>query len=201
LSPTGNTSSTRRGGLDVRLAELNGRSAVVWSTGPAALEAVTGMAPSRLIAVLGGGATAEVLARLLPVVDLPDAPDRVAEVSGAELVRAPRVVVVTSFGDDAAGGVMLDLLRRGPELIVVDGTDLALRDAIRGIADLNGFPPVPAVAEDSRFRVEDGRVFCSDEPLFPLGPADGPALCVALAVLDGIGVDVPGDRETLRSAL
>lgn len=181
----------------MRLAELNGRSAVVWSTGPAALEAVAGTAPSRLVAVIGGGATADLLVRLLPVVDLPDAPDRVAEVSGAELVRAPRVVAVTS----SAGGAMLDLLRRGPELIVVNGTDTALRDAIRGIADLNGFPPVPAVAEDSRFRVEEGRVFCSDEPLFPLGSADGPALCMALAVLDGIGVDVPGDRETLRTAL
>jgi hypothetical protein len=222
LWPTGNTSSTRRGGLDVRLAELHGTTATVWSTGPAALRALAGVAPSRLVAVCGegpaggdradgdraggpggdraGGGVAGVLARLLPVVGLPGAPDRVAELTGGELTHAPRVVAVTSLGT----GETLDLLRRGPELIVVDGTDPVLRDAIRGITDRNGFPPVPAAAGDSRFRIEDGRVFCSDEPLFPFDgdPAtDGHALCVALAVLDGIGADVPGRRAELRAAL
>jgi UDP-N-acetylmuramoylalanine--D-glutamate ligase len=66
---------------------------------------------------------------------------------------------------------------------------------------------VPAAAEDSRFRVEGGQIYCSDEPLFPRGTLrpeaddDARALCVALAVLDGLGVDVPGARDDLREAV
>jgi hypothetical protein len=144
------------------------------------------------------GGSAEV-----PLLGLPAADEYVAELSPqdcAALTRAPRVVAVTGL----AG---VQVLRHRPELIVVDGTDLALRDAVRGTTDLNGFPPIPAAADDSRFRIEDDQVFCSDEPLFPrgalrlAGDRDGRALCVALAVLDGLGIDVPGSRDDLRTAV
>ena len=136
---------------------------------------------------------------------LPEAGEYVIELEPARcagLSRSPRVAVVTSLAEGVLG-----LIESGPELIVVDGTDVGLRDAIRGVKDVNGFPPVPVAAEDSRFRVEDDKFFCSDEPLFPrgalrsTGESDGRALCVALAVLDGVGIDVPGTRDDIRTAL
>lgn len=120
----------------------------------------------------------------------------------ADMTVAPRVAVLT-----AGSSPRLDLLRHGPDLIVADGTDLPLRDELRGRTDLNGFPPVPAGAADSRFRVEDGAFHCSDEALFPRttlrldGDQHGRALCLGLAVLDGLGFDVPGSASVLRAAL
>ena len=173
---------------------------------------------AQTIAVTAGSPAAALLAHLLPALGrvvavggadhpllaLPAAPEYVVELSPAEcadLTRSPRVAVLTS----ALGG--LELIEHGPDLIVVDGTDVALRDAIRGRTDVNGFPPVPVAAEDSRFRIEAGQLYCSDEPLFTRdalpSPAeeDGRALCLALAVLDGLGIDVPGARDEIRTAL
>ncbi|MBM2615492.1 UDP-N-acetylmuramoyl-L-alanine--D-glutamate ligase [Actinoplanes sp. LDG1-06] len=155
----------------------------------------------------------------VPLLDLPDAPLYVLELSSyqcSDLTDSPRVAVVTSLFPehlDAHGGEKeyyrdkLNLLRHGPEMIVVNGTDERLRDEIRGVTDANGFPPIPAAADDSRFRVEDEMVFCSDEPLFPRsalrlkGAHNGRNLCVALAVLDGLGVDVPGEKDRLAAAV
>jgi UDP-N-acetylmuramoylalanine--D-glutamate ligase len=67
---------------------------------------------------------------------------------------------------------------------------------------------VVAATGDGRFRVEtDGLVYCSDDALFPRtdlklrGEHNGRNLCVALAVLDGMGVDVrePAVAEAVRS--
>ncbi|BCJ45625.1 UDP-N-acetylmuramoylalanine--D-glutamate ligase [Actinoplanes ianthinogenes] len=155
----------------------------------------------------------------VPLLDLPQADLYVLELSSyqcADLTDSPRVAVVTSLFPehlDAHGGEReyyrdkLNLLRHGPDLIVVNGADERLRDEIRGVADRNGFPPVPAAAGDSRFRVEDGTVFCSDDPLFPRadlrlkGRHNERNLCVALAVLDGMGVDVVGLRSELAAAV
>ncbi|WP_250030665.1 UDP-N-acetylmuramoyl-L-alanine--D-glutamate ligase [Paractinoplanes maris] len=155
----------------------------------------------------------------VPLLDLPDAPQFVLELSSyqcADLTDSPRVAVVTSLFPehlDAHGGEReyyrdkLNLLRHSPEMIVVNGVDERLRDEIRGVTDANGFPPVPAAADDSRFRVEDDIVHCSDEPLFPRaklrlkGAHNGRNLCVALAVLDGLGVDVPGEKAALAAAV
>ncbi|GIE99595.1 hypothetical protein [Paractinoplanes rishiriensis] len=172
---------------------------------------------ARTVAVTGGASRAlatgltayllkafdRVVASGEPALALSPADEYVIELPAAECTaetRPPHVTVVTAGEPEPA---VLDLLRRGCEMIVVDGTDLALRDAIRGLTDLNGFPPIPAAADDSRFRIEDGQVFCSDEPLFPsdLVRTDGPALCVALAVLDGLGIDVPGARDELAAAV
>jgi len=155
----------------------------------------------------------------VPLLDLPPAAQYVLELSSyqcADLTDSPRVAVVTALFPehlDAHGGEReyyrdkLNLLRHGPEMIVVNGADLRLRDEIRGLSDLNGFPPIPAGADDSRFRVEDEWVHCSDEPLFHRealhlkGAHNGRNLCVALAVLDGLGVDVPGMKDELAAAV
>jgi UDP-N-acetylmuramoylalanine--D-glutamate ligase len=155
----------------------------------------------------------------VPLLDLPPAEQYVLELSSyqcADLADSPQVAVVTSLFPehlDAHGGEReyyrdkLNLLRHQPEMIVVNGADERLRDEIRGIADANGFPPIPAGADDSRFRVEDDLVHCSDDVLFPRdalrlrGAHNGRNLCVALAVLDGIGIDVLARATELRAAV
>ncbi|XVV14820.1 UDP-N-acetylmuramoyl-L-alanine--D-glutamate ligase [Actinoplanes sp. CA-131856] len=155
----------------------------------------------------------------VPLLDLPEAEQYVLELSSyqcADLTDSPHVAVVTSLFPehlDAHGGEReyyrdkLNILRHHPDLIVVNGADDRLRAEIRDVTDVNGFPPVPAAADDSRFRVEDDTVYCSDEPLFPRsalrlkGAHNGRNLCVALAVLDGIGVDVPGQKDVLAEAV
>ncbi len=155
----------------------------------------------------------------VPLLALPPAELYVLELSSyqcADLTDSPRVAVVTSLFPehlDAHGGEReyyrdkLNLLRHDPEVIVVNGADQRLRDEIRGITDVNRFPPVPAGADDSRFRIEDDIVFCSDEPLFaravlPLrGAHNGRNLCVALAVLDSVGVDVVASKDVLAAAV
>ncbi|MEU4691395.1 UDP-N-acetylmuramoyl-L-alanine--D-glutamate ligase [Actinoplanes sp. NPDC023714] len=155
----------------------------------------------------------------IPLLDMPESDLYVLELSSyqcADLTDSPRVAVVTSLFPehlDSHGSEQnyyrdkLNLLRHGPELIVVNAEDERLRGEIRGVADRNGFPPVPAAAGDSRFRVEDGTVFCSDEPLFARsalalkGRHNERNLCVALAVLDGMGIDVVGLRDSLEEAV
>ncbi|WP_229073623.1 UDP-N-acetylmuramoyl-L-alanine--D-glutamate ligase [Actinoplanes sp. DH11] len=155
----------------------------------------------------------------VPLLDLPESELYVLELSSyqcADLTDSPRVAVVTSLfpehldshgSEQAYYRDKLNLLAYGPELIVVNGEDKRLRDEIRGKIDRNGFPPVPAAAGDSRFRVEDGTVFCSDEPLFPRaslplkGRHNERNLCVALAVLDGMGLDVLALRDVLEQAV
>jgi UDP-N-acetylmuramoylalanine--D-glutamate ligase len=179
----------------------------------------------------GGSVTAALISRLLtasgrpnlhtgdPLLDLPPAELYVLELSGhqcADLADSPRVAVVTSLLPERPGARgderescrdMLNILGHGPDLIVVDGTDEHLRDEIRGVTDRNRFPAVPVAAGDSRFRVEDGTVFCSDEPLFGRsslrlkGARYERGLCIALAVLDGVGVDVVGTRAGLEEAV
>ncbi|MFI1987851.1 UDP-N-acetylmuramoyl-L-alanine--D-glutamate ligase [Actinoplanes sp. NPDC020271] len=155
----------------------------------------------------------------VPLLDLPPAELYVLELSSyqcADLTDSPRVAVVTSLFPehlDAHGGEReyyrdkLNILAHGPELIVVNGADERLRDEIRGVTGRNDLPPVAAAAGDSRFRVEDGTVRCGDEVLFERsalrlkGRHNERNLCVALAVLDGMGVDVVGSRAALEQAL
>ena len=145
----------------------------------------------------------------VPLLDLPPAEWYVLELSSyqcADLTDSPRAAVVTALFPehlDAHGGEReyyrdkLNLLAHGPELIVVNGADPRLMAEVAGVTDVSGFGPVPAGAADSRFRVEDdGYVYISDERLFPRadlrlrGVHNGRNLCVALAVLDGLGLDV-----------
>ena len=155
----------------------------------------------------------------VPLLDLPPAELYVLELSSyqcADLTDSPRVAVVTALFPehlDAHGGEReyyrdkLNLLGHQPEMIVVNGADQRLRDEIRGRTDANGFPPIPAGADDSRFRIEDDLVYCSDDPLFPRaalrlkGAHNGRNLCVALAVLDGLGIDVLAQKDEIRTAV
>jgi UDP-N-acetylmuramoyl-L-alanine---L-glutamate ligase len=155
----------------------------------------------------------------VPLLDLPPAELYVLELSSyqcADLTDSPRVAVVTSLFPehlDAHGGEReyyrdkLNLLAHGPELIVVNGVDERLRDELRGVTARDDVPPVRAAAGDSRFRVEDGLVKCGDQALFDRaalqlkGAHNERNLCVALAVLDGMGVDVVGSRSGLEAAV
>ena len=156
----------------------------------------------------------------VPLLDLPPAEQYVLELSSyqcSDLTDSPRVAVVTSLFPehlDAHGGEReyyrdkLNLLAHGPELIVINGADDRLVAETVAIKDANGFAAIPAAGGDSRFRVEDdNQVYCSDEALFPRdalklrGRHNGRNLCVALAVLDGMGIDVVGERDTLRAAV
>ncbi|MFI6070778.1 hypothetical protein ACIA5C_04200 [Actinoplanes sp. NPDC051343] len=144
-----------------------------------------------------------------PLLALPAGAEYVVALSAADcadLTVSPRVAVLTG-PTPASWDDQLPLLRHGPEMIVVDGANLSLRDAIRGIVDLNRFPPIPAGAADSRFRIEADAAFCSDEALFPRttlqaeGDDAARDLCVALAVLDGLGIDVVGAKSDLAAAV
>lgn len=156
----------------------------------------------------------------VPLLDLPPAELYVLELSSyqcSDLTDSPRVAVVTSLFPehlDAHGGEReyyrdkLNLLAHQPELIVVNGCDERLAAEIKTVTDANGFAPVAAASEDSRFRIDaDGIVYCSDEPLFPRtalrlrGDHNGRNLCVALAVLDGMGIDVVEARAVLEAAV
>jgi UDP-N-acetylmuramoylalanine--D-glutamate ligase len=156
----------------------------------------------------------------VPLLDLPPAEQYVLELSSyqcSDLTDSPRVAVVTSLFPehlDAHGGEReyyrdkLNLLGHGPELIVINGADERLVTETLPFRDANGFAAVPAGAGDSRFRIDDDDlVYCSDEALFPRrvlrlrGRHNGRNLCVALAVLDGMGIDVPGQRDVLHAAV
>jgi hypothetical protein len=175
---------------------------------------------SRTVAVTGSPVATALIAHLMaafdrpvatgwPLLALPTAPEYVVSLSAAEcasLTDSPRVAVVTGWSSSSPV-TQLELLRHGPEMIVVNGADLELRDAIRGLTDINRFPPIPAGADDSRFRTEGPTVFCSDDPLFPRSSLRLPTveaardLCVALAVLDGLGIDVVTAKSALAEAV
>ncbi|SCF03560.1 UDP-N-acetylmuramoyl-L-alanine--D-glutamate ligase [Micromonospora mirobrigensis] len=153
----------------------------------------------------------------VPLLDLPEADLYVLELSSyqcADLTDSPRVAVVTALFPehlDAHGGEReyyrdkLNLLAYGPETVVVNGADprLALelgdRRAVRA-----GTPDTANVATGA-----DGTPWfhLGDRPLFPravlplVGRHNEGNLCVALAVLAALGVDVVARRDNLAVAV
>ncbi|MGY0007999.1 UDP-N-acetylmuramoyl-L-alanine--D-glutamate ligase [Micromonospora sp. I033] len=153
----------------------------------------------------------------VPLLDLPEAGLYVLELSSyqcADLTDSPRVAVVTALFPehlDAHGGEReyyrdkLNLLAHGPHTVVVNGADprLALelgdRAAVRA-----GSPDTTHVATGP-----DGAPWfhLRDTPLFPravlplVGRHNEGNLCVALAVLDALGVDVVAGRDSLAIAV
>ncbi|KXK61224.1 UDP-N-acetylmuramoylalanine--D-glutamate ligase [Micromonospora rosaria] len=153
----------------------------------------------------------------VPLLDLPEADRYVLELSSyqcSDLTDSPRVAVVTSLFPehlDAHGGEReyyrdkLNLIAHGPRTVVVNGTDPRLavelgdRAAIRA-----GLPGSATVATGA-----DGTPWfhLGDRPLFPravlplVGRHNEGNLCVALAVLDALGVDVVAERDTLAVAV
>jgi UDP-N-acetylmuramoyl-L-alanine---L-glutamate ligase len=156
----------------------------------------------------------------VPLLDLAPADLYVLELSSyqcADLTDSPRVAVVTSLFPehlDAHGGEReyyrdkLNLLTYGPELIVVNGCDERLSGQLTNARDASGWAPVAVGGEDSRFRIDpDDQVYASDTRLFPRstlklrGKHNGINLCIALAVLDGMGIDVVDVRGVLEKAV
>jgi UDP-N-acetylmuramoylalanine--D-glutamate ligase len=156
----------------------------------------------------------------VPLLDLPEAELYVLELSSyqcTDLTDSPRVAVVTALFPehlDAHGGERqyyrdkLNLLAYGPELIVVNGADERLMAELSNARDRQGWGPVAVGTPDSRFRIEpDDWVYASDTRLFRRdtlrlrGRHNGGNLCVALAVLDGMGVDVVDQRGVLEKAV
>jgi UDP-N-acetylmuramoylalanine--D-glutamate ligase len=153
----------------------------------------------------------------VPLLDLPDADLYVLELSSyqcADLTDSPRVAVVTALFPehlDAHGGEReyyrdkLNLLAHGPQTIVVNGADPRLA------AELGDRPAVRAGAPDTTHVAPgpDGTPWfhLGDRPLFARGvlPLVGRHnegnLCVALAVLDALGVDVAARADTLAVAV
>ncbi|MFC0003051.1 UDP-N-acetylmuramoyl-L-alanine--D-glutamate ligase [Micromonospora siamensis] len=153
----------------------------------------------------------------VPLLDLPEADLYVLELSSyqcADLTDSPRVAVVTALFPehlDAHGGEReyyrdkLNLLAYGPETVVVNGADprLALelgdRRAVRA-----GTPDTANVATGP-----DGAPWfhLADRPLFPravlplVGRHNEGNLCVAIAVLAALGVDVVARRDSLAVAV
>ncbi|WKU07338.1 UDP-N-acetylmuramoyl-L-alanine--D-glutamate ligase [Micromonospora sp. HUAS LYJ1] len=153
----------------------------------------------------------------VPTLDLPEAELYVLELSSyqcSDLADSPRVAVVTALFPehlDAHGGEAeyyrdkLNLIAYGPRTVVVNGNDprLALelgdRAAVRA-----GLPDSVHVATGP-----DGTDWfhLGDQPLFargvlPLvGRHNAGNLCVALAVLDAVGVDVVAHKDTLAVAV
>jgi UDP-N-acetylmuramoylalanine--D-glutamate ligase len=153
----------------------------------------------------------------VPLLDLPEAELYVLELSSyqcADLTDSPRVAVVTALFPehlDAHGGEReyyrdkLNLLAHGPHTVVVNGADprLALelgdRAAVRaGSSDATHVATGPDGAPWFHLR---------DTPLFPravlplVGRHNEGNLCVALAVLDALGVDVAARKDSLAVAV
>ncbi|MGC4806025.1 UDP-N-acetylmuramoyl-L-alanine--D-glutamate ligase [Micromonospora sp. DT233] len=153
----------------------------------------------------------------VPLLDLPEAELYVLELSSyqcSDLTVSPRVAVVTSLFPehlDAHGGEReyyrdkLNLLAHGPQTIVVNGADPRLA------AELGDRPVVRAGTPDTTVVAAgpDGMPWfhLGDRPLFPravlplVGRHNEGNLCVALAVLDALGVDVVARRDTLAVAV
>ncbi|MFI5484275.1 UDP-N-acetylmuramoyl-L-alanine--D-glutamate ligase [Micromonospora echinaurantiaca] len=153
----------------------------------------------------------------VPTLDLPEADLYVLELSSyqcSDLTDSPRVAVVTALFPehlDAHGGEAeyyrdkLNLIAYGPRTVVVNGNDprLALelgdRAAVRA-----GWPDTAHVAAGPD---GDPWFHLVDQPLFPravlplVGRHNESNLCVALAVLDAVGVDVAARKDTLAVAV
>jgi UDP-N-acetylmuramoylalanine--D-glutamate ligase len=153
----------------------------------------------------------------VPTLDLPEAPLYVLELSSyqcSDLTDSPRVAVVTALFPehlDAHGGEReyyrdkLNLIAHDPGTVVVNGADPRLA------AELGDRPAVRAGATDTTHVASgpDGTPWfhLGDQPLFPravlplVGRHNEGNLCVALAVLDALGVDVPAAKDTLAVAV
>ncbi|MEV4713799.1 UDP-N-acetylmuramoyl-L-alanine--D-glutamate ligase [Micromonospora sp. NPDC049374] len=153
----------------------------------------------------------------VPTLDLPEAELYVLELSSyqcSDLTDSPRVAVVTALFPehlDAHGGEReyyrdkLNLLAYGPRTVVVNGADPRLafelgdRAAVRaGTADSVNVATGP-----------DGTPWFHrvDQPLFPravlplVGRHNEGNLCVALAVLDALGIDLVDRKDALAVAV
>ncbi|WP_431932022.1 UDP-N-acetylmuramoyl-L-alanine--D-glutamate ligase [Micromonospora sp. RP3T] len=153
----------------------------------------------------------------VPTLELPDSELYVLELSSyqcSDLTDSPRISVVTALFPehlDAHGGEReyyrdkLNLLAHGPHAVVVNGADPRLAAELGDRAAVRaGSPDTTHVATGP-----DGTPWfhLRDTPLFPravlplVGRHNEGNLCVALAVLDVLGVDVAARKDTLAVAV
>ncbi|MFC4106288.1 UDP-N-acetylmuramoyl-L-alanine--D-glutamate ligase [Micromonospora zhanjiangensis] len=153
----------------------------------------------------------------VPLLGLPEADLYVLELSSyqcSDLVDSPRVAVVTALFPehlDAHGGEReyyrdkLNLLAHQPETVVLNGTDPRLA------AEVGDLPAVRAGRPDS-WHVAPGPdgtpwLHAVDRPIFPravfplVGRHNEGNLCVALAVLDALGIDCVAERDAVAAAV
>jgi UDP-N-acetylmuramoylalanine--D-glutamate ligase len=136
----------------------------------------------------------------------------------ADLDDSPRTAVLTSLYPehlDWSGGEReyyrnkLNLVAHGPERVVFNALDQRLISELAGFGP--GLPLQPAGVEDG-IHVAGGPAgepwfFLATEPLFPrsalplVGRHNASNLCVALAALRAVGVDLLGLRDTLAEGL
>ncbi|QOC91285.1 UDP-N-acetylmuramoyl-L-alanine--D-glutamate ligase [Micromonospora craniellae] len=153
----------------------------------------------------------------VPTLDLPESELYVLELSSyqcSDLTDSPRVAVVTALFPehlDAHGGEReyyrdkLNLLAYGPRTVVVNGADprLAFELGDRAAVRAGSAESVNVAAGP------DGTPWFHrvDQPLFPravlplVGRHNEGNLCVALAVLDALGVDLVDRKDTLAVAV
>ncbi|ASW55846.1 UDP-N-acetylmuramoyl-L-alanine--D-glutamate ligase [Plantactinospora sp. KBS50] len=153
----------------------------------------------------------------VPLLDLPESELYVLELSSyqcSDLTDSPRVAVVTSLFPehlDAHGGEQeyyrdkLNLLAHGPETIVLNGTDERLAAQVGDRPALRvGRPDSVHVAPGP---VDEPYLYVRTVPLFPrsvfplVGRHNEGNLCLALAVLAALGVDLEARREELEEAV
>jgi UDP-N-acetylmuramoylalanine--D-glutamate ligase len=155
----------------------------------------------------------------IAALDLPEAELYLLELSVyqcADLTDSPRVVGLTSLFPehlDWSGGEQeyyrdkLNIAAHGPERVVFNAEDPRLAARLTG----RGLPLLPAGGPDT-FQVLPGAdrtpwVYAASEPLFPraalraLGRHNEANLCVALGVLQAVGVDCLADRDLLHTAV
>ncbi|MEV4512197.1 UDP-N-acetylmuramoyl-L-alanine--D-glutamate ligase [Dactylosporangium sp. NPDC049525] len=152
----------------------------------------------------------------IPVLDLPQAPTYVLELSAyqcADLDDSPRVAAVTSLfpehldwtgSEDEYYRVKLNLVANGPEAVVVHAESTAvLAELSRRFTDL----PLHVVGGTDSFHVHGGAFHLGSRPLFPRAALRLPGrhneanLCIALGVLRASGVDVLDAAPALEAAL
>jgi UDP-N-acetylmuramoylalanine--D-glutamate ligase len=137
------------------------------------------------------------------VLDLPESDQYVLELSSyqcSDLTDSPRVAVVTSLFPehlDAHGGEReyyrdkLNLIAHGPETVVVNGLDERLAAETGTIKAIRAGLPGSYHVRDGAFYRKGERLF--DRSALPLvGKHNERNLCVALAVLESLGVDPGG---------
>jgi UDP-N-acetylmuramoylalanine--D-glutamate ligase len=148
----------------------------------------------------------------VPVLDLPPAERYVLELSSyqcSDLTDSPAVAVVTALFPehlDAHGGEQeyyrdkLNLVAHGPKAIIYNADDARLSAAV---GHLPGAVPATTAAS---FHLAGGMVHRAGVPLFPraalplVGRHNGRNLCVALAALEALGVDVVAEVDRVEAA-
>ncbi|MFV2011254.1 MULTISPECIES: UDP-N-acetylmuramoyl-L-alanine--D-glutamate ligase [unclassified Micromonospora] len=157
----------------------------------------------------------------VPLLAMPEADLYVLELSSyqcSDLTDSPRIAVLTSLfpehldshgGEERYYADKLNLIAYGPEKVIFNGTDPRLVERLGAAARLGDAVTVGLPDSYHLAPGPDGRPYLhrAGEPLFaravlPLaGRHNEGNLCVALAVLDALGVDCVAQRDAIAEAV